>query len=358
MIPWWSTSFGEEEIEHVVQSMRNKCISQGKVTTEFELHLSEFLEVEHVIAVNNGSSAILIALMAAGVSPDDEVIIPNRTWIATAHAVHLLGAKVVLVDTEKNRPIIDATLIEEKITSKTKAIIPVHMNGRSCDMQTINALAKKYKLFVIEDAAQAIASKNPNGYLGTQSDIGCFSLSVAKTISTGQGGFAVTNNSELATKIRAIRTQGVENVKDPQEWPMPGFNFRFSDIYASIGIEQLKRLPERLNHLRDIYEVYDKHLKDSAFRIIPVDIHSGEVPVYSEFLVENREIWTEKLADSGVETRPFYPAINSAHYLQQTKERYINSEFFSNNGIYLPSGPGQKISSIKESIKTIQNIIL
>mgnify|MGYP000061145515 CR=1 FL=1 len=357
-ISWWQTNFGELEIEHVVQSMRNRCISQGKVTTEFELYLSEFLEVEHVIAVNNGSSAILIALMAAGISPNDEVIIPNRTWIATAHAVHLLGAKVVLVDTEKNRPIIDATLIEEKITSKTKAIIPVHMNGRSCDMQTINALAKKYKLFVIEDAAQAIASKNPNGYLGTQSDIGCFSLSVAKTISTGQGGFAVTNNSELATKIRAIRTQGVENVKDPQEWPMPGFNFRFSDIYASIGIEQLKRLPERLNHLRDIYEVYDKHLKDSAFRIIPVDIHSGEVPVYSEFLVENREIWTEKLADSGVETRPFYPAINSAHYLQQTKERYINSEFFSNNGIYLPSGPGQKISSIKESIKTIQNIIL
>jgi dTDP-4-amino-4,6-dideoxygalactose transaminase len=357
-ISWWQTNFGELEIEHVVQSMRNRYISQGKVTTEFELYLSEFLEVEHVIAVNNGSSAILIALMAAGISPNDEVIIPNRTWIATAHAVHLLGAKVVLVDTEKNRPIIDATLIEEKITSKTKAIIPVHMNGRSCDMQTINALAKKYKLFVIEDAAQAIASKNPNGYLGTQSDIGCFSLSVAKTISTGQGGFAVTNNSELATKIRAIRTQGVENVKDPQEWPMPGFNFRFSDIYASIGIEQLKRLPERLNHLRDIYEVYDKHLKDSAFRIIPVDIHSGEVPVYSEFLVENREIWTEKLADSGVETRPFYPAINSAHYLQQTKERYINSEFFSNNGIYLPSGPGQKISSIKESIKTIQNIIL
>ena len=357
-ISWWQTNFGELEIEHVVQSMRNRCISQGKVTTEFELYLSEFLEVEHVIAVNNGSSAILIALMAAGISPNDEVIIPNRTWIATAHAVHLLGAKVVLVDTEKNRPIIDATLIEEKITSKTKAIIPVHMNGRSCDMQTINALAKKYKLFVIEDAAQAIASKNPNGYLGTQSDIGCFSLSVAKTIATGQGGFAVTNNSELATKIRAIRTQGVENVKDPQEWPMPGFNFRFSDIYASIGIEQLKRLPERLNHLRDIYEVYDKHLKDSAFRIIPVDIHSGEVPVYSEFLVENREIWTEKLADSGVETRPFYPAINSAHYLQQTKERYINSEFFSNNGIYLPSGPGQKISSIKESIKTIQNIIL
>ena len=358
MIPWWSTSFGEEEIEHVVQSMRNKCISQGRVTEEFERKLSEFLEVENVIAVNNVSSAILIALMAVGVKPGDEVIVPNRTWIATAHAVNLLGAKVVIVDTEKERPIIDATLIEKKITSKTKAIIPVHMNGRSCDMRAITLIAKKHNLFVIEDAAQAIASRNIDGYLGLQSDVGCFSLSVAKTISTGQGGFTVTNNSELATKIRAIRTQGVENVKDPQEWPIPGFNFRFNDILASIGIEQLKRLPERLNHLRNIYEVYDKHLKDSAFRIIPVDIHSGEIPVYSEFLVENREIWTEQLADSGIEIRPFYPAINSAHYLQQTKERYINSELFSNNGIYLPSGPGQKISSIKESVKTIKNIVL
>ena len=147
-------------------------------------------------------------------------------------------------------------------------------------------------------------------------------------------------------------------MKDPGKWAMSGFNFRFNDILASIGIEQLKRLPTRVNHLRDLYITYEQGLRDSLFKIIPVDLDAGEVPVYNEFLVENREIWTEKLADSGVETRPFYPAINSAHYLQQTKERYINSEFFSNNGIYLPSGPGQKISSIKESIKTIQNIIL
>ena len=357
-IPWWKTNFGEEEIDHVVQSMRNRCISQGKVTTEFELYLSEFLEVEYVIAVNNGSSAILIALMAAGISPNDEVIIPNRTWIATAHAVHLLGAKVVLVDTEKNRPIIDATLIEEKITSKTKAIIPVHMNGRSCDMQTINALAKNYKLFVIEDAAQAIASKNTYGYLGTQSDIGCFSLSVAKTISTGQGGFAVTDDDFLASKIRAIRTQGVENVKEPKEWPMPGFNFRFSDIYASIGIEQLKKLPERIKSLRHRYEMYEKNLKDSAFEIIPVDLESGEVPVYNEYLVDNREIWVEKLSDNGIETRTFYPDINSASYLVMTKERYINSELYSKKGIYLPSGPDQSLSSIQETIKTIKKIVL
>ena len=355
-IPWWKTNFGEEEIDHVVQSMRNRCISQGKVTTEFELCLSKFLEVEHVIAVNNGSSAILIALMAAGISPNDEVIIPNRTWIATAHAVHLLGAKVILVDTEKNRPIINATLIEEKITSKTKAIIPVHMNGRSCDMQTINALAKKYELFVIEDAAQAIASKNTYGYLGTQSDIGCFSLSVAKTISTGQGGFVVTNDSELATEIRAIRTHGVENVKDPGKWIMSGFNFRFNDILASIGIEQLKRLPTRVNHLRDLYINYEKGLNNSPFQIIPVNLDAGEVPVYNEFLVENRENWMTQLSAKSVELRPFYPNINTAPYLKQTQERYLNSEPYEKNGIYLPSGPDQSIKNAGKVIDVIHKI--
>ncbi len=355
-ISWWKTIFGNAEIEHVVQSMRDKCISQGRVTEEFERNLSDFFEVESVIAVNNGSNAILIALMAIGICPGDEVIVPNRTWIATAHAVHLLGAKVILVDTEEKRPIIDTTLIENKISSKTKAIIPVHMNGRSCDMVKINQIAKKHNLFVIEDAAQAIGSRNSKGLLGTQSDIGCFSLSVAKTISTGQGGFTVTNNNELANKIRAIRTHGVENVKDPYEWPMPGHNFRFNDLAASIGIEQLKRLPKRIKHLKNIYELYKEHLKGSEFKLIPVDITSGEVPVYNEFLISKRDIWVKKLADHDIETRSFYPSINSARYLEQTKERYINSEAFSKSGIYLPSGPDQPISAIKKTINTINKL--
>ena len=357
-ISWWKTNFGEEEIDHVVQSMRNKCFSQGKVTKEFEMALSEFLEVEHVVAVCNGSSAILIALMAAGILPGDEVIVPNKTWIATAHAVQILGAKTIIVDTEQGRPIIDVNLIEEKITSKTKAIIPVHMNGRACNMAKINKIAKKHNLFVFEDAAQAIGSRNAEGLLGTQSDVGCFSLSVAKVIATGQGGFAVTNNFELATKLRAIRTHGVENVKDPYEWPMPGHNFRFNDIAASIGIEQLKRLPERIMHLKNIYDVYEKNLKDSAFKIIPVDIESGEIPVYNEFLVEDRKFWVEKLEALGVETRAFYPNINAAPYLGQTKERFINSEVFAHSGLTLPSGPNQEISSIKETINRIQKIRL
>ena len=202
------------------------------------------------------------------------------------------------------------------------------MNGRSCDMHVINTLAMKYKLFVIEDAAQAIASKNSNGYLGTQSDIGCFSLSVAKTIATGQGGFAVTNNTSLATKIRAIRTHGIENVKDPEKWVMPGFNFRFNDILASIGIEQLKRLPGRLDHLRNIYEVYSNNLKNTAFSQIPVDLNVGEIPIYNEYLVKNRSNWVDKLDANGIETRPFYPAMSDAKYLEtgNKKQQTINKK--------------------------------
>lgn len=352
-IPWWRTSFGDQEIEHVAASMRKEYVSQGPVTKEFENQLAQTLEVEHVIATSSGSAALLMALMGLGITVGDEVILPNRTWIATAHAVHLLGAKVVLVDVEPHRPIMDTSLIEDAITSRTKAIIPVHMNGRSADMQHIHIIARKHQLHVVEDAAQAFGSRNCDGYLGTQSDIGCFSLSVAKTIATGQGGFCVTQDDDIAQRLRAIRTHGVENVTNPNQWAMPGFNFRFTDVHASIGIEQLKRLPEKIERLVSIYSMYEEGLKDSCFQIIPVNIKAGEIPVYNEFLVKDRQSWMKKLDNEGIETRPFYPDINTAHYFNLSHLKFNNSQKFSNFGIYLPSGPSQSLSNIYYTINCI-----
>ncbi|WP_045212436.1 DegT/DnrJ/EryC1/StrS family aminotransferase [Desulfonatronovibrio magnus] len=353
-IPWWRTTFGEEEIEHVAASMRRECVSQGPITVEFENQLGRALEVKHVIATSSGSAALLMALMGLGITVGDEVILPNRTWIATAHAVHLLGAKVVLVDVEPHRPIMDTSLIENAITSRTKAIIPVHMNGRSADMQHIQTIARKHQLHVVEDAAQAFGSRNGDGYLGTQSDIGCFSLSVAKTIATGQGGFCVTQNPDIAQRLRAIRTHGVENVTAPNQWTMPGFNFRFTDVLASIGIEQLKRLPEKIERLLTIYAMYEEGLKRSCFQIIPVNIDAGEIPVYNEFLVNDRQFWIKKLDKQGIETRPFYPDINTAHYFNTSHSKFKNSKNFSNNGIYLPSGPSQQDDNIEMVLKCIK----
>jgi len=145
-------------------------------------------------------------------------------------------------------------------------------------------------------------------------------------------------------------------VKDPGKWAMSGFNFRFNDILASIGIEQLKRLPTRVNHLRDLYITYEQGLKNPFFKIIPVDIDAGEVPVYSEFLVENREQWITQLSVSGIELRPFYPNINTASYLKQTKEVFLNSEPYGKNGTYLPNGPDQPLENIEKVIDSIQKI--
>ncbi len=355
MINWWNNKFGNSELNRIISSYKNKNISQGNVTKEFEDLICNYLNVKHAIAVSNGSIAILLSLMAMDIGPDDEVIIPNRTWISAAHAVHMLGGKVVTIDVEENRPVIDTNKLIQAITSKTKVIIPVHMNGRSCNMNEIMAIAKKFSIKVIEDAAQAMGSKNLSGFLGTQSDVGCFSLSVAKIISSGQGGFVVTNNKKMANKIRAMRTHGLENVKDPNKWIMPGFNFRYTDLLASIAIEQLKQINERKKRLVNLYHLYEKGLNDTPLVIIPVDIENGEVPIYIEYLVPNdRQLWIDTLLNNGVETRPFYPNINSANYFGCKIEKMRNSEKFAKRGIYLPSGPNQTITDVLKVIDIIK----
>ena len=201
----WKICFGEDEIDRIADSIKHEYISMGPVTSNFEEMLAQKLGVLYVLATSNGSSAMLMSLMAADIKPGDEVIVPNRSWIATAHAPLLLGAKIVLVDVEADRPIIDATKIEEKITKRTRAIMPVHLNGRSADMETVNRIAAAYGLKVIEDAAQAFCSRNRAGFLGTQSFSGCFSLSINKIISAGQGGFIVARDKNVYEKLKLMR---------------------------------------------------------------------------------------------------------------------------------------------------------
>lgn len=355
-IPWWSTKFSENEIASVARSIRSGHVSQGVVTARFESAISELLGVKHVVAVSNGTSALTIALMAIGLKPGDEVIIPNRTWVATAHAVKILGGNVVTVDVESDRPIMDWMNIEKAISPKTRAIIPVHMNGRAANMINIKKIAAKYRLYVIEDAAQALYSKYNDDYLGTIGDIGCFSLSAAKIISTGQSGFVVTKNSKLANRIRAIRTHGLENIIDANSWVQQGFNFRFTDVLASIGVEQIKLIDQRAKKMRRIYDLYAKKLRHKDFELIPVDVNNGEIPLYTEYLVNKRNIWAKKLMTYGIETRSFYPNISETKYLEVQHIEDKNSTAYSQRGLYLPSGPNQKMQNIERTIKIINEL--
>lgn len=353
MISWWRTSFGEREIEGVTRSILNEHISQGPVTEEFESRIAEALDVPYVVATTSGSAALLMALMAIGIQRGDEVIVPNRTWIATAHAALLLGARVVLVDVRSDLPIMDGAEVEGKITSRTKAILPVHMGGRAVDMKEIGRIASKYGLYVIEDAAQAFLSRGSQGYLGTHSDVGCFSLSVAKLISTGQGGFVITRNEEIYQKLKLIRTHGVRDVINVA-YEQLGLNFRFTDMQASIGIAQLGCIGDRVMRLKSVYERYEEGLREiPALKLIPVNLQAGEMPLYIEVLCEDRERLIQFLADHSIQTRPFYPDLHTASYLD-CNGIFPKSAYFAARGLFLPCGPAQSLENIDRVVDVLR----
>lgn len=352
-ISWWKTDFGDLEIEKVIEAIHGRNISQGLVTAEFERMLGDAVGEPYVVCTTSGSMALLMALIAAGVKPGDEVIVPNRTWIATAHAPMLLGAMPILADVNTNRPVIDVGEIERKITPRTKAIIPVHLNGRAAPMAMINQIATAYGLVVIEDAAQAYCSKGPDGFLGCQSFAGCFSLSVPKIISTAQGGFIIARTKEIYERLRMIRSHGVSDLLRVS-YSGFGYNFKFTDIQASIGIAQLGRLTQKIANVKAIYARYLAAMPEIPFlKLLPIDIEAGEIPLYSEVLYHKREQLADFLASKGIETRPNFPDINNAAHLDNFGQ-FPNSEIYGAHGLYLPCGPDQPLENIDQVITSLK----
>jgi len=359
-VPWWSNSFDNGEAEAVRKAVTSKNLSQGPIVLEFERQIGQFLKTGSVIATTSGTDALVLSLTALGIGQGDEVLVPDRTWIATAHAVHAVGATPVFIEVEPKRPVIDMTSLGESLTPRTKAVITVHMNGRDAHSQELESFCAGHGLLMLEDAAQALGASNARGFLGCQSVAGIFSLSVAKVIASGQGGFVVTNDDELAERLRAIRTHGVENVLTAK-WQMAGLNFRFTDVLASIALVQLALLPERLDRLREIYRRYARGLADiGAVALIEEDLDAGEIGPYIEVLVENRATWVKELADRGIETREFYPQLRVANYWRPPSRPYSstfeNSDKFATMGLYLPSGPSLTDPQIDRTLAALHEV--
>jgi len=353
-ISWWRINLGKRAVNDVADSIAFEHISQGPVTADFETRVAKALNVPYVVATTSGSVATLMALMALGIKRDDEVIVPNRSWIAAAHAPVMLGAKVVLVDVLPDIPIMDVSQIKQKITTRTKAIIPVALNGRSVDMEQVWEIANEYGLAVIEDAAQSFLSKRAGKYIGTESDAGCFSLSVAKLLPTGQGGFIVTKNKETYEMLKRIRSHGVDDIINTTFYQM-GFNFKFTDIQASLALGQFDDLEQRIAHLKEIYSVYEEGIRDLDFiRLIPVNIAEGEVPIYVEVLCKKRDQLIDFLASHDIQARPFYPDLDTARYLEISGE-FPNSRVFGEQGLVLPCGPGQPLENINRVMDALHS---
>jgi perosamine synthetase len=343
-IPWWQVDLGPEAATAAADAVTKRCLSQGSVSMEVERQIALLVDSRYAIATSSGSTALTLALLAAGAQPGDIVICPAYTWIATAHAALLLGCSVETVDILPDRPVMDVTQAPDP-TDSWRFAIPVHMNGHAADVESL----KDKGYVVIEDAAQALGSKSRDLHLGSIGDLGCFSFSVAKIIGSGQGGVIVTNSELYAERARAMRTHGVLDVFAPESWQTPGHNFRYNDVLASILLTQIPKLKERLSHSRLISNAYRTGL-DGVESIVIIQHESDtEVGPYVEARVPEvlRNELIEFLDQSGIGARPAFPALNSCSYIESSAARqFANARAWSKQVMYLPSGPALKEEAV------------
>ncbi len=339
-IDFWVPQFGTEEKTRLAEVIDSGYLNDGEVTTQFERQIAGLLGCKHVVATTSGTSAIFLALAGAGIKAGDEVLVPDVTFIATANAVSLAGATPVLVDVDPRTLNMDPEAAERAITSKTKAIVPVHVSGRAADLVSLAEIAKRHGLALIEDAAEALLSKYRGKYLGTIGMAGCFSLSPNKTITTGQGGLIATNDDRLHVRLRELKDQGrpVKGTGGDDTHQSLGFNFKFTNLQAAIGLAQLKELPRRAERMRSIYRGYRDGLRGVAgISVIPFNVDEGELPQWTDVLVETRDALYEHLAVRGMRGRRFWHAIHTqAPYLRNSQD-FPNSARQVPHAMWLPS---------------------
>jgi dTDP-4-amino-4,6-dideoxygalactose transaminase len=319
MIPINAPQIGREEIEAVVKVLKSGVLTHGlgagPMVTKFEKEFAKFVEAKHAIAVNSGTAALHTALLAVEVKHGDEVILPSFTFVATAEAVVLAGAKPVFVDINPETYNISPEKIEKAITEKTRAIIPVDLYGLSADMQPIRKIAEKHGLTVIEDAAQAHGATYKGKPAGSFSDVACWSFYASKNMTTGEGGMITTNNNELAEKMWFIRSHGE---KEKYKSLMLGHNYRMPEIQAAIGCAQLEKLPKFLAKRRENAEKLTKILGKTE---------KLELPKEPQGYTHSWYLYTVRLKDAKEKERD--------ELVEELKRKGIGAGIYYTNPIHL-----------------------
>lgn len=282
-IPLMSPDITEQDIAAVTDVLRSGMLVQGKKVAEMEESIASHLNAEHAIALSNGTSTLHLALIALGVGSGDEVIVPAFSYIATANAVELVGAKPVFADIDIKTFNIDVAQIEKLITAKTKAIMPVNEFGLAADLSAITVIASKHGIPVIEDSACALGAKEGARFAGTFGRLGSFSFHPRKAITSGEGGVLVTNDKALADKIRILRNHGIEMQNGAMEFVAAGFNYRMTDFQAAMVSSQLKRLDTIIEKRQKLAAVYERELNNPKF-IKPV-VPQGKLHTWQTYHV-------------------------------------------------------------------------
>jgi len=352
MEPW----FGAEEKTSIIEYMdEGGWLTEFKRTAAFEGMIAEYTKSKECIVVNNGTISLTLAAMAIGIQPRDEILVPNYSMIATPNSIKMIGAIPVFVDVEIETLCMDIEMAKKAITPNTRAIMLVTANGRypKSGIEAFVNLASKHNLTLLEDSAQSLGSFYPNGkHQGTVGKIGSFSFSAPKIISTGQGGALITDDAEIAHKIRRLkdfgRSTGGLDIHDSI-----GYNFKFTELQACVGIEQMKKLPWRVQRKKEILSLYKKYLSNTKqVSFFDQDL-SYTTPWFIDVLVEDRENLIKFLKSNGVGTRVMYPPINRQEAYQVSGE-YKISNLVGTKGLWLPSSchlQDNEIEYVCENIK-------
>lgn len=342
-IPIYTPDLSGNERDYVLECLDSTWISsKGKFIAEFEERFGQYIGSRYATTVSNGTVALHLALVALGIGPGDEVIVPTLTYIASANAVAYTGATPVFVDSEAASWQISPEDIRAKITPRTKAIMPVHLYGAACDMDAIMGIAREHNLLVVEDCAEAIGTLYKGRHVGTFGDIATFSFFGNKTMTTGEGGMVVTNDQTLHDRAVHFKGQGLATSR--QYWhDVIGYNYRMTNICAAIGVAQMERVDSFLEGKRRVAQGYMDRLSGLGFTFQEEKADTRHSYWMMSLLVEDpadRDPLRTWLGDRGVETRPLFYPVHTMPMYEKHFELHRVAEMLGWRGINVPSWPG------------------
>lgn len=366
----------EPEIHEVVDSMRSGWLGTGPKVAKFEEAFRQYIGSEHAIALNSCTAALHLSMLVAGLGPGDEAITSSMTFPATVNTIIHSGATPVLVDCEPETGLIDPEQIEASVTERTRAIVPVHLHGRPCNMQAIMDIAEKHDLFVIEDAAHSIEAQYRGRKVGNIGHLSCFSFYVTKNVVTGEGGMVTTGNGEFAARIKTYALHGMstdawrrfsDEGYHHYQVTLPGFKYNMMDLQAAIGIHQLRRVEAGLKRRDQIWQSYNQ-----AFRHLPVGLPAPDEPetVHARHLYTltidqarcrmTRDEFMQKLHERNIGTGVHYLGVHLHPYyrdrFEYVPEDFPNATWISERTVSIPLSPmltDDDVEYVIESVKAV-----
>ena len=340
---------GKEELENLKKVIDKRWLTEGVFSEEFLEIIKEFTKAKHAVLANNGTLALYLGLLSLGVGKGDEVIVPDFTFNASASSVAFTGAKPVFVDIDEDNLNIDVEKIEDAITEKTKAIMPVHIYGQAADMDPVVKLAKKHNLGIIEDAAETYGVFYKEKHTGTIGDVGIISFFADKTVTCGEGAVILTNDDELYDKLRYLRNQG-RLESGIFTHPQLGMNFRMTDLQCAVGVAQLKKFKEIEKKKIENYRLYQSLLKDlEEISFVEEVDYSNFIPFRVPIKVKKLDELTQYLEDNGIQSRGFFYPLHRQpcfNYLGYRENDFPITNEVHSNGLCLPVFPSLKREQI------------